>query len=180
MKLTQEDAARFYDVFFKLIDYTNDRYQVIPGLKNTSGAMDVDPAAIIPVRDKLWESDDVINRIVADNPFCFAERELSLVASWSKRIAGDFLIYKHLKKYTVFMGNGGLYGVVGIASTIEELFPSFVLPRYSKAVLIPFEGKIIYDSLISSYNITYGSGIRKSFNEEYRELKNIAGVITTL
>lgn len=180
MKLTQEDAARFYDVFFKLIDYTNDRYQVIPGLKNTSGAMDVDPAAIMPVRDKLWESDDVINRIVADNPFCFAERELSLVASWRKRSAGDFLIYKHLKKYTVFMGNGGLYGVVGIASTIEELFPSFVLPRYSKAVLLPFEGKIIYDSLISTYNITYGSGIRKSFNEEYRELKNKAGVITTL
>lgn len=180
MKLTQEDTDCFYDVFFKLIDYTNDRYQVVPGLKKTSGAEDVGPAAIMPVRDKLWESDDVISRILADNPFCFAERELSLVASWRKRIVGDFLIYKHLKKYTVFMGNGGLYGVVGIASSIEELFPSFVLPRYSKAVLLPFEGKIIYDSLISSYNITYGSSIRKRFNEEYRELKNKAGVITTL
>ena len=61
MKLTQEDTACFYDVFFKLIDYTNNKYQVVPGLKNTSGAEDVDPAAIMPVRDKLWESDDVIN-----------------------------------------------------------------------------------------------------------------------
>ena len=180
MKLSQEDVACFYDVFFKLIDYTNDRYQVVPGLKNTSGALHVDFTAIMPVRDKLWESDAVISSIVADNPFCFAERELSLVASWSRRIAGDFLIYKHLKKYTVFMGNGGLYGVVGIASPIEELFPSFALPRYSRAVLLPFEGKIIYDSLMSTYNITYGSGIRKRFNEEYRELKNKAGVITTL
>ena len=25
MKLTQEDVALFYDVFFKLIDYTNDK-----------------------------------------------------------------------------------------------------------------------------------------------------------
>jgi len=180
MKLTQEDAARFYDVFFKLIDYTNDRYQVMPGLKKTSGAENVDPTTIMPVRNKLWESDDVINHIVADNPFCFTERELSLVASWRKRIVGDFLIYKHLKKYTVFMGNGGIYGVIGIASTIEELFPSFALPRYSKAVLLPFEGKIIYDSLLTTYNITYGSNIRKSFNEEYRVLKNKAGVITTL
>ena len=106
----------------------------------------------MPVRDKLWESDDVINRIVADNPFCLDERELSLVASWSKRIVGDFLIYKHLKKCTVFMGNGGHYGVVGIARPIEELFPSFALPRYSRAVLLPFEGKIIYDSLMSIYN----------------------------
>jgi len=78
------------------------------------------------------------------------------------------------------MGNGGLYGVVGIACTIKEMFPSFALPRYSKAVLLPFEGKIIYDSLLTTYNITYGSNMRKSFNEEYRELKNKAGVITTL
>jgi hypothetical protein len=85
MKLTQEDAARFYDLFFKLIDYTNDRYQVVSGLKKASGAENVDPTAIMPVRDKLWESDDIINRIVADNPFYFTERELSLVAGWRKR-----------------------------------------------------------------------------------------------
>jgi len=53
MKLTQEDVARFYDVFLKLIDYTNDSYQVIPGLKKMSGAEDVDPATIMPIRDKL-------------------------------------------------------------------------------------------------------------------------------
>lgn len=180
MELTQDDVALFYDVFFKLIDYTNDRYQVVPGLPKASGAKDVNPAAIMPVRDKLWESDDVINRIISDNPFSFAERTLSLVASWKRRIVGDFLIYKHLKKYTIFIGNGGLYGVVGLASPIEDVFPSFALPRYARVALLPFEGKIIYDSLLYTYNITFGSGARKSFNEEYRELKNKAGVITTL
>jgi len=180
MKLTQDKVALFYDLFFKLIDYTNDRYQVVPGLPKASGAEDVNPAAIMPVRDKLWESDEVINRVLSENPFCFAERELSLVASWRKRIFGDFLIYKHLKKYTVFMGNGGLYGVVGLASPIEDIFPSFALPRYARTALLPFEGKITYDSLLFTYNITFGSGARKRFNDEYRELKNKAGVITTL
>jgi hypothetical protein len=179
MELAQDDVALFYDIFFKLIDYTNDRYQVAPGLKKASGAEDIDPNAIMPVRDKLWEI-DVINRIIADNPLGFAGRALSLVASWSRRVVDDFLIFKHLKKYTVFMGNGNLYGVVGMASPIEEIFPSFVLPSYSRVVLLPFEGKIIYDSLLYTYNITYGSGIRKRFNEEYRELKNKSGVITTL
>ena len=78
------------------------------------------------------------------------------------------------------MGNGRVYGVVGIASAIEEILPSFALPKYSKAALLPFEGKIIYDSLINTYNITYGSGILKGFNQEYRKLKNKAGVITSL
>ena len=179
MKLTSDDVTLFYDLFFKLIDYTNDRYQVVPGLKKALGAEDVNPGAIMPVRDKLWES-DVIGRIVADNPLGFAGRELSLVAGWSRRVTGDFLILKHLKKHTVFMGNGNLYGVIGMVSPLEEIFPSFVLPSYSRTVLLPFEGKIIYDSLLYTYSITYGSGMRKRFNAEYRELKNKAGVITTL
>ncbi|CAA7602309.1 Hypothetical protein DEACI_2983 [Acididesulfobacillus acetoxydans] len=180
MQLPQEDVALFYKIFFKLIDFTNERYHLVPGLKKASGALDVDPTEIMPVRDKLWESDEVINQIVADNPLGLSERELSLVASWRGRIVGDFLIYKHLKKFTVFMGNDNLYGVIGIASPIEEIFPAFVLPKYSKTVLLPFEGKIIYDSLLFTYSITYGSGIRKRFNEEYRELKNTTGIITSL
>ncbi len=180
MKLSQDDVALFYDIFFKLIDYTNDRYQVVPGLEKASGAEDVNPLAITPVRDKLWENDDVINCIVSDNPFCFAKRELLLVAGWKRRVTGNFLIYKHLKKYTVFMGNGALYGVVGLASPIEDVFPSFDLPRYSRVTLLPFEGKIIYDSLLYTYNVTFGSGSRRGFNEEYRELKNKDGIIATL
>ena len=103
MELAQDDVALFYDIFFKLIDYTNDRYQVAPGLKKASDAEDVDPNAIMPVRDKLWES-DVINRIIADNPLGFAGRELSLVASWSRRVVDDFLIFKHLKIVHRFHG----------------------------------------------------------------------------
>ncbi|MFA5385808.1 MAG: hypothetical protein WC364_14330 [Eubacteriales bacterium] len=46
------------------------------------------------------------------------------------------------------MGNGALYGVAGLASPIEDVFPSFDLPQYSRVTLLPFEGKIIYDSLL--------------------------------
>ncbi len=180
MTLTQDDAARFYSIFFKLIDYTNDKYKVVPRLKKISNAKSVDPNAIMPIRDRLWESDDIINQIVYKNPFSFDERDLLLVASWKKRIVDNLLIYKHLKKYTIFMASGGLYGVVGIVSPIEELFPSYVLPLFAKTVLLPFEGKIIYDSQISVYQITYGSGIRRVFNEDYRKLKNRDGIITTL
>ncbi len=180
LNLNQADVELFYGLFFRLIDYTNEKYKVVPGLKKTAGAKEVDPAEMKPVRDKLWESDDLIHSIVADNPLKLAERELSIVASWSKRVVGDFLIYKHLKRYTVFMGQGGLYGVTGIVSPIPEMFPSFLLPRSSEAVLLPFEGKIIHDSLIYNYNVTYGSGAKKRFKEEYRELKEKNGIITSL
>jgi len=45
---------------------------------------------------------------------------------------------------------------------------------------LSFEEKIIYDNLLYTYNIAYGSGMRKGFNEEYRKLKDKTGVVTTL
>ncbi|MFA5385406.1 MAG: hypothetical protein WC364_12255, partial [Eubacteriales bacterium] len=77
-------------------------------------------------------------------------------------------------------GNGALYGVAGLASPIEDVFPSFDLPQYSRVTLLPFEGKIIYDSLLYTCNVTFGSGSRRGFNEEYRELKHKDGIINTL
>ncbi|MFA6809233.1 MAG: hypothetical protein WCR27_09610 [Eubacteriales bacterium] len=63
---------------------------------------------------------------------------------------------------------------------IDEMFPAFILPLMVEAVLLPFEGKIIYDSLLMPYQVNFGSGAKKGFQQEYRELKNKSGIITSL
>jgi len=72
------------------------------------------------------------------------------------------------------------YGVIGISNPIDLLFSSSMLPVYVDAVLLPFRGKIIYDSLIIPYNISLGSGIKKGLNQDYRESKEKYGTITTI
>jgi hypothetical protein len=52
------------------------------------------------------------------------------------------------------------------------------LPVYVQAVLLPFEGQIIYDGLLQSYAVVFGPGIRARLNEEYRNARE--GIITTL
>jgi hypothetical protein len=51
----------------------------------------------------------------------FVER--AVLMSWRANfVSGKFIIYKHLKKYTVFMStdeNPKLYGVIGISDPIE-------------------------------------------------------------
>lgn len=60
------------------------------------------------------------------------------------------------------------------------MFPTFVLPLMVETVLLPFEGRIIYDSLIMPYSVNFGGGAKKGFQEEYRELKRQSGIITSL
>ncbi|MDK3157337.1 hypothetical protein QPK87_12225 [Kamptonema cortianum] len=47
-------------------------------------------------------------------------------------------------------------------------------------MLIPFEDRIIYDSLLSSYPIHFGGGYRRSLKETYRDIQERGGIITKL
>jgi hypothetical protein len=48
------------------------------------------------------------------------------------------------------------------------------------AVLLPFEDKIIYDSLLSPYSVSFGGGIRRGLNDDYRHVQEHGGINTTL
>ena len=39
---------------------------------------------------------------------------------------------------------------------------------------------IVYDGLMSSYNISFGPGIRRSLNESFKEAKARHGIVTSL
>ena len=45
------------------------------------------------------------------------------------------------------------------------------LPVLTQTMLIPFKGVIVYDGLMTSYNISFGPGIRRNLNEDFKEAK---------
>ncbi len=49
-----------------------------------------------------------------------------------------------------------------------------------QAVLLPYKDKIIYDGLLTTYNISFGPGIRHSLNESFKEAKERHGIVTSL
>ena len=71
------------------------------------------------------------------------------------------------------------YGVLGLVNPIEE-FVGPNLPIYVSTVLLPLEGKIIYDGLIVPYNVFFGGGIGRDLNDSYRNVQERRGIITSL
>src|SRR5262249_9837997 len=87
-----------------------------------------------------------------------------------------------LKNYTVFLSTGdppSAYGVLALSQPFEDLVGPY-LPVFVQTVLLPFRDKIVYDGLLTSYNISFGPGIRRSLNESYQEAKARHGIITSL
>src|SRR5260370_2863996 len=182
MLLPPQETERFYRIWFPLLHYVNTQLQLVPAFPVAPGKEEVSTADIIQVRDALWADDALREQFIAENPAQLPAVDLALVASWQYRLAGPFYIFRSLQKYTIFLSHttpAHAYGVLGLVSTIEETVP-LPLPVYTQAVLLPFGHHIIYDSLLTSYNIVFGPGIRRDLHETYRNIQEREGIITSL
>jgi hypothetical protein len=182
MHLNPSEVARFYNIWFPLLYYVNQHTTGVPNFPEKWGDASVAPAVALPVRDALWQRDDLREAFIAENPAQLSASDLALVESWKHRVAGKFFIFRHLKKYSILIGGAGTeraYGVVGLTDSLEDIAGPY-LPIYVNAVLIPFEDRIIYDSLLTTYAVQFGGGYKQSLNETYRNLQEREGIITQL
>jgi hypothetical protein len=183
MNLPPEDCKLFYKLHQALMFWANERLKVVPEkVASPQEFAPLPPETRIKVRDALHAQPDLIDEFARQNPYNFDPDELEIVASWKQAVGGEFYVFRYLKRYTVFLSSGlpsKAYGVLALTDPFEELVGPY-LPILTRTVLLPFKDKIIYDGVMSSYRISFGSGIKRRLNEEYQQAKARFGIITTL
>jgi hypothetical protein len=115
-------------------------------------------------------------------PAHLSDDELDIVRSWRHLVAGRFYVFRELKKYTVFLSTDKqpvAYGVLALSQPFEDLIGPH-LPVLTQTVLLPFKNRIVYDGLMSSYNVSFGPGIRRNLNEDFKTAKARHGIVTSL
>jgi hypothetical protein len=182
MRLSKEDVKLFYRLYNPLLVYANKKFEIIKGIDSPEDLKKFPIEEINKLRDKLYKHPELINSFVAENPLSFSTNELKMINSWKEFVKGKFLIFRYLKNYTVFLDTDEspkAYGVLALNTAFEEMVGS-CLPVMVEAVLLPFNDKIIYDGILFPYHMTFGGGIRRSFNDAYQEAKSRFGIITFL
>jgi hypothetical protein len=181
MLISPEEAKLFFALYPSVIGFAADRSGGIEGIRDARTFRSAPNEAKVQARNHLLNNVQLIKVYMEENPDGFRERELGYMWDWSLFIQGDFFAVQDLKKYTVFLpadDSTKAYGVLGLTDEIVDILPS-TLPVLIKAVLLPWKGQIIWDGLFSIYSISFGSGIRASIRESYRQAK-AAGIITSL
>jgi hypothetical protein len=184
MNVTFDDGKLFYDLYAALLSFVNRKLKVSSEqFSDSREYAATPPEARVAVRDALFTHRELIDEFVQENPAKLKADELEIVATWKQAVVGKFYVFRYLAKYTVFLTSGGspnkAYGVLGLADPLEEVIGPY-LPRLITTVLLPFQGKIIYDGLVSGFNITFGGGMKRMLNEEYKQAKEAFGIITSL
>lgn len=181
MTLPPNEAKLFFELMWKLQYYANQKRGFHKNIASFEEYANLGTEKKLKARDELWKTPELIEAYTQENPDALPAEELEIIRKWKRFIKGSFYILRHLKKGSIFIGKDDqVYSVHGIQDPLDEVIPSYALPRMVEAILLPFNGKIIYDGLLAGYNIHFGGGIRSDLNHTYTVAKQKNRIITTL
>ena len=177
------ECQQFYKLYAALGSYANSKLNIVPETPpDPEQFSSLSPIIRTNVRDAVYAQPELIDQFVQENPHHLSAAELAIVAGWKHAVIGGFFVFRYSKQYAVFLTDKNppkAYGVLALASPFEELVGPY-LPVMVKGVLLPMNGRIIYDGLLESYSISFGPGIRKSLNKAFKQARESSGIITSL
>ena len=180
-RLSGDESYFFYATWYKLLDFVNKKLKIVDCEISPWPEDEHDGTACFKIRERLWENPKIIDEFLRGAKGLSYE-ETCLLRSWEERhVKGEFVAAKYLPQYAVLMHVGDmgktrrLYGAKGITSSIAEVL-QFKLPVALNAVLLPFAGRIIFDSFIIPRDIEFDKRTIEMFGSEYAELKDRHGI----
>jgi hypothetical protein len=183
MLLNPQDVQLFFRLHRTLMFFVNQRLEVVPDdLASPEAFAALPPEVRLQVRNAFLDHTDLLQSFVEENPAQLPDDELALVRSWRQLVHGKFCLFRELKKYTVFLSTDKrpiAYGVLALSQPFDEVIGP-ELPILAETVLLPFKGLIVYDGLLNAYRISFGPGLRRSLNENFKEAKARHGIVTSL
>ena len=182
MLLSREEAELFFKLHCALMQFVMEQIQGARVLASAAAYRSLPAEQRQEVVRAFLGRLDLIDAFIAANPARLSEEELGIVSSWRHLVSGRFIALRQLKKYMVLLAcdeKSTAYGVTGLVDPIERVIPK-PLPAMIETVLLPFRGKIIYDGIVSAFNVTFGPGSRRGFEEGFRTAKANNGIVTSL
>ena len=182
MRVAEAAAWRFIGLYMQLLYYAGRKRGVLPQEMPFAQFKPTPHATKIAARNAIYEPPLLIPDFLDDTPD-LAEADRAVVTAWQRYISGRFIVVRHLKKHTIFMGAEepfGVYAVLGLTTDLADLAPPERLPYIVRTVLLPYEGVIVCDGLLETYNVMIGPTMRRNLHADYQTAKRGGTVLTTL
>lgn len=181
-KLSPAECREFYLIWYGLMGFVNEREGVVKAKIKAEYPNKVNDMIVHKVREVVWENPELIDVYISEA--LLPQEEIEILKLWkTNHKKGMFFILEYRSEYALVIGQNEegedrLYGIRGISNSIEDIL-NRDLPIQVETVLLPFKGKIIYDSFISSLPVEFGKGAKVAF-EDMQDKAMKHGIITSL
>jgi len=181
-QLSSEECREFYEMWYGLLSFVNDKKNILNIRITTDYPNNINDVKLHKVREVLWSNPELIEEYI--KKVALTKEKIDILKLWkTNHIKGMFFVLEYKPEYAVAItsnenGEDRLYGIKGISNPISNILQRN-LPIQIETVLLPFKGKIIYDTYIVTFQIKYLEGVKKFFKEIYDKAIEY-GIITCL
>ena len=150
-QLSPEECRLFYETWYGLMGFINERMSVIKAKIKPEYPNAVNDVMIHKVREVLWKKPELIDEYLREAEL--SQEKIDILELWRRNHKkGMFFILEYQSEYAVAIGpnedgEDRLYGIKGISNSVANTLRRN-LPAQIETVLLPFKGKIIYDSFL--------------------------------
>lgn len=168
MTLDTSDVILFYELYFPLLHYVNQKHHLCPHFE-TDNEDDFDAMDAKTISDYLWENPHILDEYlaVANLP----DEHAQIVAGWKNFKSGIFILERHLKQGSVFISAKDKE--VYIVKALFDSWPDLVghAPIMLETVLLPFRNNIISNGIVAPYPFYFAKNVRDEIKEVYMDAK---------
>lgn len=180
MHLSEQDAELFFELTWSLQFFINKKTGEFPDIQTTEDYRDLSMEDKGTIRSTLYDSLELIDEYIAENPDDYDKNKLEIVSGWKQVVQGKFFIERYLKKHAMFISEDDeVYAVLGLYEGFDNMIHKSHLPLFTKTALLPFKGRIVYDGLLESYSIHFGGGTKSSLKETYMRAKQNGKIVNS-
>lgn len=166
--LPRKAADLFYKVYFSLLEYVNNKYQIDTSLKKIYKQDNLDAEKLVPINKYIWSNRHVIDDYLKDNPYHFSKDELDIIDGFKSGIYKEFLVIGFEREYTMLLDleEHKIYMIKGIRTNLDNLIDPDDIPVMIKTTLLMFNNKIIFNGIFSLYQISFGNDLKEQVIED--------------
>ena len=180
MKLPPNDAKAFFDTMMPLLVWIRQTYGKKSQRKNSRYPSVPEATELL---GKLWENPSFIDEYLENKGASFSGDVVDTLTAWKRtHITGSFFIERIMTTGAVFISvdDGQTYLVSGITSDIEESVSNEQLPCFVETTLLPYRGRIIYDSVIRATPVYLKAEGVNALRDWFRLARNEKRLVKTL
>ena len=184
MTLSEQDAKKFFEIALPLLLWVKKRNAKSKAASKQAWKNKYfDAREARDIWNAIWERPELLERYVKQKGDGLPEETKRVLSDWRGNfIPGPFIVTRYLDEGAVFISSqdGRVYLVSGITSPIEESLAAKDLPCQVKTSLIPFQGRVIYDSILEAEPGVVVSTAAQTLNQVYQDAKRDGNLIRRL
>ncbi|MHB1709709.1 MAG: hypothetical protein ACYCT2_09585 [Thermoplasmataceae archaeon] len=180
--LTDSDISEFFRIYQNLLLFTATKMKFINTMDGNHFT-DFPGEKQFEIHKFLYANIKILQEFIEKNPSNLNSNDMETVREWRNFVSGDFYLIKYEGRRGLFMKTSEHETIVYSASPLYDSFQDILVnkpPLMVNTVLLPFKGMIIYDGMISPFNIYFGPGARKGIRQEFDTALLNNGIVTSL